>query len=127
MNLVKQEMGIGNEYASDELSPKQKPFPGMKPQKSKMLVSSLEEVSNAFFDHLNSGSSEEKLLKYKMQLYELEEFVANEGETLGPGWKVPISRKFTYSISPDKKISNSMMFVAKHLKKRKDSKGKEIS
>lgn len=123
MTLVKKEMGIGNEVASDELPPEHKPFPGMKSQKNKILVSSLEEISNASLDHLNSETCEEKLPNYKMNLDELEEFVANQGETLGPGWKVQITRKSTYFLSPDKKRFNSMMCVAKHLKKKKRFKG----
>lgn len=96
--------------------PKHRPLSGMKPQKNEMFVSSLEEVSNASFDHLNSEACEEKL----PSLDELEEFIANQGETLGPGWKVQISRNNTYFLSPDKKRFASMMSVAKHLKKKKE-------
>lgn len=121
--LVKKETGIENEDASDELPPEHRPFPGMKSEKNKLLVSSLEEISNASFDHLNSESYEEKLPNYKMSLDELEKIVANEGETLCPGWKVQTTRKNTYFISPDNKTFNSDMSVIEHLKKKKRFKG----
>lgn len=121
--LVKKETGIENEDASDELPTEHRPFPGMKPEKNKLLVSSLEEISNESFDHLNSESYEEKLSNYKMRLDELEEFVSNQGETLCPGWKVQTTRKNTYFVSPDNKRFNSVMCVAKHLKKEKRFKG----
>jgi hypothetical protein len=35
----------------------------MKPQKNKILVSSLEEISNASFDHINSKTCEEKVVQ----------------------------------------------------------------
>lgn len=105
-------MGIENEYEYNEIPPNNMPFLGMKTQKNKLHISSLEEISNASFDHVNYDSYEENISKYKTHLDELEEFVLNQGETLGLHWKVQTTCKNIYFISLERKILNSMMCIA---------------